>query len=77
MRRLILAAAIAATTAVGATAPATASAADTQAASADVCISPLGLTPCLESVICGLPHKVAVALGLDEYGIDLQMNCVH
>lgn len=41
------------------------------------CSRPLGLTDqCLESIICGAPSKVARAAGLDEYGIDPQMNCV-
>lgn len=41
-----------------------------------VCISPLGLTPCLETIICGAPSKVARAAGLDEYGIDPTVNCL-
>ncbi len=41
------------------------------------CSRPLGLTDeCLENIVCGTPSKVARAAGLDEYGIDPQMNCV-
>jgi hypothetical protein len=43
-----------------------------------VCIRPLGyVTPCLETVVCGAPSTIARAAGLDEYGIDPTVNCVH
>ena len=68
---------VAAVTAAALLAPAASANADTTATSR-VCIQPVGnLTPCLETVICGAPSAVARAAGLDEYGIDPQLNCVH
>ena len=50
----------------------------TRTATSRSCSRPLGLTDrCLETIICGTPSAVAHAAGLDEYGIDPTMNCVH
>jgi hypothetical protein len=73
VRRLI----VAAVTTAAVLAPAGTASADTTT-DTRVCIRPLGyVTPCLETVICGAPSTIARAAGLDEYGIDPTVNCVH
>jgi hypothetical protein len=39
------------------------------------CSRPLGTDQCIENVVCGTPHNLAVKAGVDEY-VDPRVDCV-